>query len=165
LHWSIQVNWEAIGAVGEILGAIAVFVTLIYLASQIKQSNNLARFSGTKEIVNQFNQLNQMVTTNSDLRKVLAKTGELSADESEQIYTFAMMFCAVWLSAQIAHDNHQLEDAVYAACAKDVVVELERWPNFRQGVEQWLANYPENAHYPIFSPAVPEASREPNAAV
>ena len=30
-------NWEAIGAVGEILGAIAVLVTLIYLATQIKQ--------------------------------------------------------------------------------------------------------------------------------
>jgi hypothetical protein len=30
-------NWEAVGAVGEILGAIAVLVTLIYLATQIKQ--------------------------------------------------------------------------------------------------------------------------------
>ncbi len=29
-------NWEAIGAVGEILGAIAVFASLIYLATQIK---------------------------------------------------------------------------------------------------------------------------------
>jgi hypothetical protein len=165
VSWRAKVNWEAIGAVGEILGAIAVFVTLIYLANQIKQSNNLARFSGTKEIVNQFNKINQMVTTDSELRKVLAKTGDLSADEREQTYNFAMMFCAVWVSAQIAHDNHQLEDAVYAACAKDVEVELDRWPNFRQGVEQWLANYPENAHYPIFRPAVLEADRESNAAV
>jgi len=31
-------NWEAIGAIGEILGALAVFVTLIYLAVQIKQN-------------------------------------------------------------------------------------------------------------------------------
>ena len=29
-------NWDAIGAVGEIIGAIAVFVTLLYLAAQIK---------------------------------------------------------------------------------------------------------------------------------
>lgn len=31
-------NWEAIGAVGEALGSIAVLVTLIYLAIQIRQN-------------------------------------------------------------------------------------------------------------------------------
>jgi hypothetical protein len=30
------VNWEAVGAVGEILGAMAVFASLIYLAIQIR---------------------------------------------------------------------------------------------------------------------------------
>ncbi|MDD9890877.1 MAG: hypothetical protein OXU30_11110 [Gammaproteobacteria bacterium] len=29
-------NWEAIGAIGEIIGALAVIATLIYLAAQIK---------------------------------------------------------------------------------------------------------------------------------
>ena len=32
-------NWDAIGAVGEILGALAVFVSLIYLALQVHQNN------------------------------------------------------------------------------------------------------------------------------
>jgi hypothetical protein len=32
------VNWEAIGAVGEILGAVAVLVTLAYLAVQVRQN-------------------------------------------------------------------------------------------------------------------------------
>lgn len=31
-------NWEAIGAIGEILGALAVFVSLLYLALQIRSS-------------------------------------------------------------------------------------------------------------------------------
>jgi hypothetical protein len=163
-NWSEKVNWEAIGAVGETLGALAVLVTLIYLASQIRQSNNLARFTATKEILNQFNHLNEMVATDSELRKVLAKTGDLSADEREQIYNFAMMFCAVWMSVQTAHDHQQLADAFYEAGAEDVKVEIARWPNFRQGVEQWLANYPRTAHYAIFRPAVREGRREPNAA-
>jgi hypothetical protein len=94
------VNWEATGAAGEVLGAIAVLVTLIYLATQVRQSNNLARFNATTEIINQFN------------------------DES------------------------------YAACAKDVRIELARWPTFQQGVEHWLSNYPEHAERPIFQPVV-----------
>ena len=31
-------NWDAIGAVGEILGAIGVFASLLYLASQIREN-------------------------------------------------------------------------------------------------------------------------------
>ncbi len=32
-------NWDAIGAIAEMLGTVAVLVTLVYLAFQIKQSN------------------------------------------------------------------------------------------------------------------------------
>ena len=31
-------NWDAIGAVGEVLGAVAVFISLLYLALQIRNS-------------------------------------------------------------------------------------------------------------------------------
>ena len=31
-------NWEAIGAIGELMGATAVVVTLLYLVKQIKQN-------------------------------------------------------------------------------------------------------------------------------
>jgi hypothetical protein len=36
-------NWDAIGAIGEIVGAAAVVVTLGYLAIQTRQSNKLTR--------------------------------------------------------------------------------------------------------------------------
>jgi len=29
-------NWEAVGAIGEIFGAVAVLATLVYLAKQIR---------------------------------------------------------------------------------------------------------------------------------
>ncbi len=36
-------NWEAIGAVGEVLGAVGVIVTLVYLAVQIRQNSTLLK--------------------------------------------------------------------------------------------------------------------------
>ena len=33
-------NWEAIGAISEMIGALAVVVSLIYLAFQIRQNTN-----------------------------------------------------------------------------------------------------------------------------
>ena len=36
----MELNWEAIGALGEIVGAVAVIATLVYLAIQIRQVIN-----------------------------------------------------------------------------------------------------------------------------
>jgi hypothetical protein len=51
-------NWDAIGAIGEIAGAIAVILTLVYLASQVRYAKNatldqnrLTRSSGIREII------------------------------------------------------------------------------------------------------------------
>jgi hypothetical protein len=43
-------NWEAIGAIGEILGALAVVASLVYLAIQIKQSSRIERSRAFQEI-------------------------------------------------------------------------------------------------------------------
>ena len=43
-------NWDAIGAVGEIVGALAVVVSLLYLAGQIRVSNKASRNSLIQEL-------------------------------------------------------------------------------------------------------------------
>jgi hypothetical protein len=43
-------NWEAAGAIGEILGALAVVSSLVYLASQIRGQNREARVASVHEI-------------------------------------------------------------------------------------------------------------------
>lgn len=127
-----------------------MLVTLIYLATQIKQANDLSRFNTIKDLMNQFNDLNKIVATDSALRQLLIKTGEISEDEREQIYNVAIMFCNVWVTIQVAYDSNQIDENLYAAGVKDVRVETHRWPNFRSAVEQWLSNYPEHAEREIF---------------
>ena len=48
-------NWEAIGAVGEIVGALGVVVTLAYLASQIRTQNRESRLTAVTELTTQWN--------------------------------------------------------------------------------------------------------------
>ena len=36
-------NWDAAGAIGEIVGAFAVLATLIYLAKQIRHSTDVSK--------------------------------------------------------------------------------------------------------------------------
>lgn len=46
-------NWEAIGAVGEVIGAVAVLITLVYLASQIRQNTRSLKATATQAIVSE----------------------------------------------------------------------------------------------------------------
>lgn len=38
-------NWDAIGAIGEMVGAVAVVITLLYVARRIHQANAQTRAS------------------------------------------------------------------------------------------------------------------------
>lgn len=49
-------NWDALGAIAELAGALAVFLTLIYLAVQLRQNSKLVKSSiaaSTRESTNQ----------------------------------------------------------------------------------------------------------------
>ena len=47
-------NWDAIGAIGEIASAFGVMATLIYLALQIRLNNRTLRSSKYQELITEF---------------------------------------------------------------------------------------------------------------
>ena len=49
-----HMNWDAAGAIGEIVGAFAVVMSLIYLASKIRIQNREARISSVHDITEAF---------------------------------------------------------------------------------------------------------------
>ena len=61
-----MINWDAIGAIGEIVGAVAVVATLAYLSIQIRQSGTAtqsARLDGHFQMINDlYKQLNDEQT-------------------------------------------------------------------------------------------------------
>ena len=47
-------NWDAVGAIGELASALVVLITLIYLAIQVRESNRLARSSSLLAVMDGF---------------------------------------------------------------------------------------------------------------
>ena len=66
-------NWDAIGAVGEILGAIAVVFSLIYLASQIRVSNRVARQEAMHESMEGFSNIMGQLVMEPTLSRIWVK--------------------------------------------------------------------------------------------
>ena len=75
-------NWDAIGAVGEIVGAVAVIATLIYLAIQIKDSARAARSAAVTDATTAMQAFYQELGSNS------RTTGASICDDKSQVFGF-----------------------------------------------------------------------------
>ena len=68
-------NWDALGAIGELAAAVAVVITLVYLSIQLKQVRKGMHLSGIRDVNELFNDLYNATMTSPDLAKVLVKAG------------------------------------------------------------------------------------------
>ena len=82
-------NWEAVGAVAEILGVIVVVVSLFYLAIQVRQNTKTVAANTIQSISNTASDISMRVAESPHLSrllvKLLANTEELSSEEAMQL--------------------------------------------------------------------------------
>ena len=63
-------NWQAIGAIGEATGAVAVIATLIYLAIQIRQNTAQQRTSAAETTQREFNDFRLLLFESRDVAQL-----------------------------------------------------------------------------------------------
>jgi hypothetical protein len=61
------VNWEAISAIGQIIGALAVVISLIYLAKEVGSNAHATRRATMRSMLDSLNRFSQQTTTHPDL--------------------------------------------------------------------------------------------------
>jgi len=66
-------NWDAIGAIGELLGAFLVLVTLVYLSLQIRNNTKEVKSESAHRVTDSFNQLNLLVASDERLAELWHK--------------------------------------------------------------------------------------------
>jgi len=77
-------NWEAIGAVGEILGAIGVIATLGYLAIQIRQSTKATKVANYNEAIHHATAMMMHITKDEEISRIWRLGREYSEELSEE---------------------------------------------------------------------------------
>ena len=76
-------NWDAIGAVGEIVGALAVFLTLAYLAMQIRQNTKAVQSSAIDSAIGNVSSARQAIFENTELATLYLKGSKEPENLSE----------------------------------------------------------------------------------
>jgi hypothetical protein len=111
-------NWDALGAVGEIVGAFGVVVSLLYLASQIRAQNRESRVASVHEIIEAFR---GAITSFQDPQRAEVYTtaldgfSELKPAQRLQFISMVQGMLRVWEEAFYQHREDRLDDRTWKA--------------------------------------------------
>ena len=70
-----MVNWDAVGAIAELVGAAAVVATLVYLANQIRHSSRSVEAATSHAIARARNEVNIAIAVSPELSDLLVRGG------------------------------------------------------------------------------------------
>jgi hypothetical protein len=142
----VAVNWDAIGAIGEILGAAAVVASLAYLAVQIRQNTRSVRSSSFHAVADSFNQLNSALASDRELARIFRRGSEdltqLDVDEHTQFTYFALACFRVMESLFYQSAQGTAERSLLAASERTATAFLET-PGMRRWWAESQGNFPD----------------------
>jgi hypothetical protein len=110
------VNWEAIGAIGELVAAFAVLITLVYLAIQVRQAKSELHVSSLHEANKLMNDVSLARATSPELAKVLTR--------------------AAMQPAELEPWEESMIDGYFIACMNSWELALEQQSSGALGVER-----------------------------
>lgn len=114
-------NWDAIGAIGEIIGAAAVVASLVYLATQIRQATKMSRATTRNAIAESAQRLAQDLTENQGMAEIIVKhVSEIPLDPVETLR----------LQGRCHRDMRHYENIYYQARAG--LLSDDEWFGFRK---------------------------------
>ncbi len=115
-------NWDAIGAIGEIVGASAVVISLVYLALQIRSQNKQEKLSALREMSRELRATTAMFA-NNDISDIFVRANEdyssLNDAESVQLIVLTTNIFRAWENAFLESKVGNLDESVWQGLSRD----------------------------------------------
>ncbi|MFT5610715.1 MAG: putative thioredoxin/glutaredoxin [Polaribacter sp.] len=130
-------SWDAVGAIGEIVGAIAVVFSLIYLATQIKVSNTASRNSLVQELQDTTKTVFQMNISEAEVvLKGREDFGSLTATEEFKFHLLMLQSLIDHQRMYYLNKNSEIDSWLYETWQHGLVIFLSS-----SGVREWYSKY------------------------
>ena len=129
-------NWEALGAIGEIVGAAGVIVSLLYLASQVRSNSRQLRHASAQAVLDKLNGLIGQLAFTAGAGDVWTRglSGLDALKDDEELVRFSsMLLQAFWAYEEVLHYRRAglVEDWAWTH-AKAPVEHFMRTPGFQE---------------------------------
>lgn len=118
-------NWDAIAALGEIIAAVAVVISLIYLSFQIRGQNAEAHAAGMHAVSQGFRDSIGSLAENPHVARIWIKSNKdpasLTDEELVQMFAVAQRNFRVWEEAFRLHRSGRLDEEIWDGITKQYV--------------------------------------------
>ena len=149
---------ERVRQIIEATGLSAVVVSLLLVAYQIRQANQIAQATTTYEIVRDINQFNDMGITDPVFADLLVQLGKEdfapSETQTRQAQLLAYRFLNAWVTQEIAFRNGLFTEGQFSLTKNDVVTVMDDYPALLPYWRAAMRNQPEFANYDAMQPLV-----------
>jgi len=131
-------NWDAISAVAEVTGVIAILITLIYLARQIRQSNREARDATAWRITESIATLVQVLNGDSEIADIWCRGTDdfdsLSRVERERFVSMLAMWTNILMALYRTKDTSEIPCEYWNQVLDTFAMYMEK-PGLRKAVD------------------------------
>lgn len=124
---------QLLGNYGEFLGAIAVVVTLGYLAAQIRQNTRASYASAQQTIQHELNRLHEQIMGNKEFAELVARCGDPSPAEPSPVddvrmQSFANFYLNTYATIETAYNEGQFNPYEFNNYCEDFRRVLAMYP-------------------------------------
>ena len=142
-------NWEALGAVGEVVGAVAVGFTLLYLSNQLRQNTAASQNATWQAILRQLGDLDVLEATTPGLGSLMEAAEErpesISGEEYRRFTKIAQPRFGVLEYAYLANKNGTIDSFFWEA-----LVPYVRFVISKPGNQKFWAEQAGDVYHPEF---------------
>lgn len=120
----VCMNWEAVSAIGQVVGAVAVVISLVYLAAQIRDNTRSTRSATRQSIVDSIVSVNLAMAQSDAIARALRSNLDgrpLAPHEALQQLAHCYACMRTWENVHFQYRSGMLSD--------------EDWSGFRQNVK------------------------------
>jgi hypothetical protein len=127
-------NWEAVGAIGEVVGAVGVIGTLAYLAMQIGQNTKVVRSATRQAVSSEQKEIGFNIVKNPEMREAVkywvnTEDGP-AADAQFRNEMFLRAFLRMSENQYYQKEDGTFEDVIWEGYVENMMVIFSQ-PNFQ----------------------------------
>ncbi len=149
-------NWEAVGSIGELLGAVGVIASLLYLSVQVRQSSTATKLATSHSIASAARDWNRAMIDDIDLSWVFQVGTEdpsrLDDKERSQFLHVCFSFFRMFEDIHYQYEHGAVDEDLWAGYARHFGAYAKQSPGvsaywemrrdiFRPAFRDFLDNY------------------------
>ena len=134
-------SWEGISTIAEVVGAIAVVVSLIYLGLQVNHGNKLSRANSFYGINNQFASVFSQLASDAELVRICCAAADGEVLSKEEFARYTAYLCTYF--AFLENAFVQIQSGLFSVelgtddITEFMVPQYKKYLTSEQSIEWW----------------------------